>query len=58
VQADSDPELNDRTLADEIRLLGELVVAATRVTRHLTQAEVDGVLDLSPPVSEPGAASG
>src|SRR3954452_16637049 len=58
VQADSDPELNDRPLADEITLLGELVLAATRVTRHLTQAEVDRVLDLGPPVGEPPVPSG
>jgi hypothetical protein len=58
VRPDSNPELNDKTLADEIRLLGDLVVAASRVTRHLTQAEVDQVLNLDPPVSESLAVTG
>ena len=38
--------LTDDALSEEIRLLGELVLAASSVTRHLTQAEVDQVLDL------------
>ena len=38
--------LTDDALSEEIRLLGELVLAASSVTRQLTQAEVDQVLDL------------
>lgn len=38
--------LTDDALSEEIWLLGELVLAASSVTRHLTQAEVDQVLDL------------
>jgi len=58
VQPGSNPELNDTTLAGEIRLLGDLMLAASRVTRHLTQAEVDRVLKLDPPVSETQPTSG
>ncbi len=45
--SDSAPELNDHALAEEITLLGELVLAASSVTRHLTSAEVDHVLEVS-----------
>jgi len=45
--SDSAPELNDHALAEEITLLGELVLAASTVTRHLTSAEVDHVLKVS-----------
>ena len=41
----SSRELNDDVLSEEIRLLGELVLAASSVTRHLTQDEVDQVLE-------------
>jgi len=58
VQPESKPELNDKTLADEILLWGDLMLAASRVTRHLTQLEVDRVLNLGPPVSEQSPASG
>ena len=58
MRPDSDPELNDQVLADEIRLLGDLVLAASQVTRHLTQVEVDQVLNLGPPVPEPLPATG
>ena len=58
MQPGSNPELNDTTLAGEIRLLGDLMLAASRVTRHLTQAEVDRVLKLDPPVSETQPTSG
>ena len=58
MQPDSNPELNDKTLADEITLLGDLVLAASRMTRQLTQVEVDQVLNLGPPVSEPLPATG
>lgn len=53
MQPDSNRELNDETLADEIRLLGDLVLAASRVTRHLTQVEVDQILKVEPPNGKP-----
>ena len=46
MDSESARELKDEALSGEIRLLGELVLAASSVTRHLTQAEVDQVLDL------------
>ncbi len=51
MDSDSDGELNDDVLSAEIKLLGELVLAASGVTRRLTQAEVDQVLGVhvSPP---------
>jgi hypothetical protein len=51
MDSDSDGELNDDVLSAEIKLLGELVLAASGVTRPLTQAEVDQVLGVhvSPP---------
>ena len=39
-------ELDDDILAEEIKLLGELVLAASGVSRHLTQNEVDQLLGL------------
>ena len=42
-------ELNDETLAEEIKLLGDLVLAASGLTRHLTPREVDKILKLDPP---------
>lgn len=39
-------ELDDDILAEEIKLLGELVLAASGVRRHLTQDEVDQLLGL------------
>ena len=58
MQPDSNRELNDETLADEIRLLGDIVLAASRVTRHLTEVEVDQILNPGPPASEPLPATG
>ena len=51
--------LTDDALSEEIRLLGELVLAASSVTRHLTQAEVDQVLDLetSPACGRPSSST-
>jgi hypothetical protein len=46
MDSDSCRELNDDVLSEEIRLLGELVLAASGVRRHLTQDEVDQVLEL------------
>lgn len=53
MQPFSDRELNDETLADEIRLLGDLVLAASTATRHLTQVEVDRILNPGLPASGP-----
>ena len=46
MESDSTRELNDEALSEEITLLGELVLAASSVSRQLTQAEVDQVLEL------------
>jgi hypothetical protein len=51
-------ELDDEPLSQEIRLLGELVVAASVLTRHLTREEVDRALGLSGPIPEPPAQTG
>lgn len=37
-------DLHDETLSDEIRLLGEVVLAASGFSRHLTDDEVDELL--------------
>jgi hypothetical protein len=54
VDSNSAGELNDEPLSQEIRLLGELVVAASGTTRRLTQDEVDQLLGLAQPAN-PGA---
>ena len=46
MDSDSAGELNDDALSAEIELLGQLMLAASSVTRHLTQAEVDQVLEV------------
>ena len=46
MDSDSAGELHDDALSAEIKLLGALMLAASSATRHLTQAEVDQVLDL------------
>lgn len=58
MKPDPKRELNDEILADEIRLLGDLVLAASGVTRHLTQTEIDQVLNQGPPAREPLPATG
>ena len=58
MQPDSNPELTGQPLAVEIRLLGDLVLAASQMTRHLTQAELDQVLTSGSPVLELLAATG
>ena len=55
---DSARELNDEALAEEIMLLGDLVLAASSVARHLTQDEVDQVLKQDPPTREPLPGAG
>ena len=47
VDSSSADELTDEPLSQEIRLLGDLVLAASRVARHLTQDEVDQLLELN-----------
>jgi hypothetical protein len=56
VQLNPGPELTDKALDDEIRLFGDLLLAASRVTRPLTQVEVDRVLNLAPPLGKPPTA--
>jgi hypothetical protein len=48
-----DPSLNDEQLEDEIRLVGDLVLAASQHQGHLSQDEVDEILGLQP---APGGA--
>jgi hypothetical protein len=40
--------LNDEQLADEIRLVGDLVLAASQSDDRLTQDAIDAVLSLEP----------
>jgi hypothetical protein len=49
VGTDSARELTDEVLAEEIELLGEVVLAGSGAARHLTQEEVDDVLHLDGP---------
>ena len=51
-------ELDDGALAEEIRLLGALVLAASDARRHLTPDEVDDILELEAPDQERSEASG
>ncbi|HEX6516806.1 MAG TPA: hypothetical protein VF049_14640 [Nocardioidaceae bacterium] len=39
-----DVELQDAELVDEIRLIGELMVAASESPRPLSQADIDAIL--------------
>jgi len=39
-------ELDDEVLSQEITLLGDLVLAASSATQHLTTDEVDQILEL------------
>ena len=41
-------DLLDVALRDEIELVSDLVVAASGVSRHFTQAEVDELLGIAP----------
>lgn len=43
-----DPSLNDEQLEDEIRLVGDLVLAASQHQGRLSQDEVDEILGLRP----------
>lgn len=42
-----DPSLNDEQLESEIKLVGDLVLAASQSSEHLTDAEVDALLGLA-----------
>jgi hypothetical protein len=50
--SDSSDELKDDVLQAEIQLLGQLVLAASGMTRHLTPEEVDQLLDAQRTCSE------
>jgi len=56
MQEDCDLDLHDHELAAEIRLLGELIVAAAEAPGPLSLTRVDEVLGLSLP--NPFSASG
>ena len=43
-----DASLRDEQLEGEIRLVGDLVLAASQREGHLSQAEIDAVLGLDP----------
>jgi hypothetical protein len=45
-----DPSLHDEQLENEIRLVGELVLAASQSEDHLSQEQIDEILGV------PGAA--
>ncbi|GAB3442959.1 hypothetical protein GCM10027517_20750 [Phycicoccus ginsengisoli] len=45
--------VEDRALAEEIVLLGELMAAAAQEEQHLTQEQVDEVLGLAPGSRDP-----
>jgi hypothetical protein len=45
MSSESSDELTDDVLDAEIQLLGQLVLAASAVPRHLTPEEVDQLLD-------------
>jgi hypothetical protein len=54
-----DPSLNDEQLEDEIRLVGDLVLAASQHQGRLSQDEVDEILGLQPaPGGDDDAANG
>jgi hypothetical protein len=42
-----DPSLNDEQLEAEIRLVGDLVLAASQSERPLSQAQIDAVLGVA-----------
>jgi hypothetical protein len=44
-----DPSLNDEQLETEIRLVGDLVLAASQHEGHLPQRDIDDILGLDPP---------
>jgi len=50
-----DPSLNDEQLEAEIRLVGELVLAASKSEGRMADEAIDEVLGLGPPA--PGGAA-
>jgi len=50
-----DPSLNDEQLEAEIRLVGELVLAASKSEGRMADEAIDEVLGLGPPAPD-GAA--
>jgi hypothetical protein len=53
-----DPSLNDEQLEDEIRLVGDLVLAASQHQGRLSQDEVDEILGLQPARGDDDGAHG
>jgi len=53
-----DASLNDEQLEGEIRLVGDLVLAASQREGHLSEAEIDAVLGLEPEASDDDASDG
>jgi hypothetical protein len=51
-------ELHSEALSEEIKLLGDLVLAASRVTRHLSEDEVGQILTAHRPTMSHCAAVG
>jgi hypothetical protein len=51
-----DPSLRDEQLEAEIRLVGDLVLAAAQCDDHLSDDQIDAVLGLLPPSSEAAGA--
>lgn len=49
--------LVDEPLAEEIELLGELVIAAAEAERVMTEPEIDEALGVSPDAEDPPPAS-
>jgi hypothetical protein len=45
-----DPSLHDEQLENEIRLVGDLVLAASQAEGPLSQEAIDLILGLDPPV--------
>ena len=46
-----DPSLHDEQLENEIRLVGDLVLAASQCEGPLPQEAIDRILGLDPPVA-------
>jgi hypothetical protein len=54
-----DPSLHDEQLEAEIRLVGDLVLAASQCDEHLSDEAIDAVLGLAPtPNGSTGDAAG
>ena len=53
-----DASLHDEQLESEIRLVGDLVLAASQRERHMSQSEIDEVLGLDAAEVDDAAAGG